>query len=80
MQNTENLNATGAGIDLKNTRPLLSEDLNHIFIQGLILRKISRFITGTEEDQIIYVPVLYDAITKKIHKESIPKEIRAEYL
>ena len=45
-------------IDLKNTTPVLSEDGNQLFSEGVILRKVSKFVTGTAEDGIMPIPVL----------------------
>ncbi len=46
---------------------------------GVILRKVSRFVTGTQEDGVIPVPVFYDVVTGKILVELLPKELRAEF-
>jgi hypothetical protein len=66
-------------IDIKNTRPVLSPDGNYIFAEGVILRKISKFIAGTTEDAIMPIPVFYDIKTGKILIEMLPKELREEY-
>jgi len=50
-----------------------------LFAQGFIIRKISKFILGSEEDGIIPIQVFYDLDSKKILLESLPKEIRDEY-
>ena len=44
-------------IDIKNTQPVVSEDGNQVFAEGVLLRKISRFVTGTQEDGIIPVTI-----------------------
>ena len=66
-------------IDLKNTQPVLSESGNHVFTEGFVLRKVSKFITGTSEDGIIPIPVFYNPATGKILIETLPKELREEY-
>jgi len=66
-------------VDLKNTEALSSEDGNLVFQEGFILRKISKFVTGTEEDGVMPIPVFYDVQTGKILIETLPKEIRSEY-
>ena len=62
-------------IDLKNT-----ESLEHangkVWAQGFLLRKVSKFITGTAEDGIMPIPVFYDPETGKILEDSLPKELR----
>lgn len=66
-------------IDIKNTTPITSPDGNQVFSEGVILRKVSRFVTGTSEDGIIPVPCFYDVKTGKILVELLPKELRAEF-
>ena len=66
-------------IDIKNTRPITSPEGNQVFQEGVILRKVSRFVTGTSEDGVIPVPVFYDDKTGKVLVELLPKELRDEY-
>lgn len=66
-------------IDFSNTTGVQSEDGNVIFQEGFILRKVSKFVTGTQEDGLIPIPVFYDVKTGKILKETLPKEIRKFY-
>lgn len=66
-------------INLSNTTPIKSQDGNEIFAEGVILRKISRFVAGTEEDAVIPIPVFYDIKTGNILVETLPKELRKEY-
>ena len=66
-------------IDIKNTQPIISPDGNQVFQEGVILRKVSRFVTGTHEDGIIPVPVFFDVQTGKVLVELLPKELRAEF-
>jgi hypothetical protein len=66
-------------IDLKNTQPIVSPDGNQVFQEGVILRKVSKFVTGTQEDGIIPVPCFFDVVTGKVLVELLPKELRAEF-
>jgi len=66
-------------IDIKNTSPVLSPEGNAVFQEGVILRKVSRFVTGTSEDGVIPVPVFYDVKTGNVLVELLPKELRAEF-
>jgi hypothetical protein len=50
-----------------------------VFAEGVIIRKVSKFVAGTAEDAIIPIPVMYDAKTGKILVELLPKELRDEY-
>jgi hypothetical protein len=66
-------------IDIKNTTPITSPEGNQVFSEGVILRKVSKFVTGTSEDGIIPVPCFYDVVTGKILVELLPKELRDEF-
>ena len=68
-----------AQIDLTTTTPVTSPDGNHVFQEGVILRKVSRFITGGVEDGLIPIPVFVDIKTGKVLTELLPKELRSEY-
>jgi hypothetical protein len=66
-------------IDIKNTIAIKSPDGNQVFSEGVILRKVSRFVTGTSEDGVVPVPVFYDVVTGKVLVELLPKELRDEF-
>ena len=66
-------------IDIKNTAPVTSEDGNMVFQEGVVLRRVSRFVTGTSEDGIIPVPVFFDVKTGKVLIDMLPKELREEF-
>ena len=69
----------GINIDFKNTTSIEGFDGGQLFGQAFILRKVSKFVAGTDEDAMLPIPVFYDLETKKIIKDSLPKELRAEY-
>ena len=73
-------NAPQMNIDLKNTTPVISEEGNQIFAEGVILRKVSKFVSGTAEDGIMPIPVFYDVATGKVVTETLPKDIRDEFV
>ena len=66
-------------IDLKNTSAIKTEGNTSVFQQGVILRTVSKFVMGTDEDALLPIPVFYDGKTMKIVESSIPKELREEY-
>ena len=68
----------GPPIDLKNTTAIKNFDGGIIFQQGVVLRNVSKFVMGTDEDALLPIPVFYDPSTKKILKSSVPKELREE--
>lgn len=65
-------------IDLQNTAAVKTFNGGSVFQQGVILRKVSRFVTGTNEDALLPIPVFFDPETKKILTDSVPKELREE--
>ena len=69
----------GPPIDLKNTTSIENFDGSILFKQGVLLRTVSKFVMGTDEDALLPIPVFYDPSTKKILESSIPKELREEY-
>lgn len=65
-------------IDLKNTSEVKNSEGGSIFQQGVLLRKVSRFVTGTDSDALLPIPVFYDPTTNKILTDSVPKDLREE--
>ena len=65
-------------LDLNNTTPVKGFDGGQVFGQGVILRKVSKFVSGTDEDALLPIPVFYDLETKKVLVDSVPKELREE--
>jgi hypothetical protein len=69
----------GLNIDFKNTTAIEGFDGGKLFGQAFVLRKVSKFVVGGDEDAILPIPVFYDMETKKIITDSLPKELREEY-
>ena len=66
-------------IDFQNTTSIEGFDGGKLFGQAVVIRKVSKFITGTDEDMLMPIPVFYDLESKKIIPDSLPSEIRDEY-
>ena len=66
-------------IDFKNTTSIEGHDGGKLFGQAVIIRKISKFLIGADEDSLIPIPVFYDVVTGKVLVELLPKELRAEF-
>jgi hypothetical protein len=66
-------------IDFQNTTSIEGFNGNKLFGQAVVIRKVSKFMIGSEEDMLMPIPVFYDLETKKILPDSLPKEIRDEY-
>ena len=66
-------------LDLKLTTAMPNEDGSHVFGEGVIFRKVSKFVIQSTEDGVVPIPVFYDPKTGKIMLETLPKELREEY-
>ena len=66
-------------LDLSKTTSIDTPSGGKIWQQGIILRKVSKFVTGTTEDAIVPIPVFYDPIDNTILEDTLPREIREEY-
>jgi hypothetical protein len=76
---SESKQPLNVNVDFKQTQPIVSPDGNHVFAEGVILRKVSKFLTGTTEDSIMPIPCFYDVKSGKVLVELLPKEVREEY-
>ena len=66
-------------VDLTNTTSIATPDGGVVFQQGVILRKVSKFVVGSNEDAILPIPVFYDPQSGKILVDTLPAELREEY-
>jgi len=66
-------------IDFKNTTSVEGFNGCKLFGQAVVIRKISKFLVGAEEDALMPIPVFYDLESKKILVDSLPPELREEY-
>ena len=66
-------------VKLEDTTAFKSPDGNQIFQQGVLLRNVSKFVAGTDEDAVMPIPVFFDPESKKIVGLTLPPEIREEY-
>ena len=76
MQKQQQMNLN---VDIKNTTSIETPDGGVIFQQGVLLRKVSKFVVGADEDAIMPIPVFFDPGTGKILESTIPVELRDEY-
>lgn len=69
----ENLNSSEM---LKQTTPITCENCgNNIFIEGVILRKVSRILMGDTKDGILPIPVFACSKCGHVNKEFLPKDL-----
>jgi hypothetical protein len=76
MENQQQLNVK---VDPSQTVAIISPEGKQVFTEGVLLRKVSKFLAGTAEDAIMPVPCFYDPTSGKILIEMLPKEFREEY-
>jgi uncharacterized Zn finger protein len=48
----------------------------HTFTEGLIIRKASKFLTGTEKDAVIPIPTFVCSNCGHVNQEFLPKELQ----
>jgi hypothetical protein len=71
-QQQMNLNIT---LD-KTTGVVCEKCENEVFIEGVLLRKASRFITGTAQDALIPVSVFACSKCGNVNEEFLPIQLR----
>ena len=78
MQNPNGPQGAQLNIDLKDTTAIKTPDGVQVFQQGVILRKVSKFIAGTNEDAVMPIPVFFEPGTGKLVESTIPLDLREE--
>ena len=73
------MNQQQPNLDLSKTTSIDTPSGGKIWQQGVVLRKVSRFVMGSGEDGIVPIPVFFDPETGDILEDTLPKELRAEY-
>lgn len=64
-------------ITLDKTTPMVCDECqNQIFKEGLMLRKASKFITGTTQDAVIPIPVFACSKCGHVNTEFLPAELQ----
>ena len=72
MSQQMNLNIT-----LDKTTGIVCEECNNeTFLEVVLLRKASRFVTGTSQDAIIPIPVFACAECAHVNEDFIPIQLR----
>jgi hypothetical protein len=66
-------------LDLSKTTGIDTPSGGKIWQQGVIIRKVSKFVVGAQEDAIVPIPVFFDPATGDILEDTLPKELREEY-
>ena len=66
-------------LDLSKTTAVNTPSGGKIWQQGMIIRKVSKFVVGAQEDALVPIPVFYDPETGNILEDTLPRELREEY-
>ena len=66
-------------VKLEDTTSFTTPEGYIIFQQGVLLRSVSKFVAGTDEDAVMPIPVFFCPETKKLVGLTLPPEIREEY-
>ena len=66
-------------VKLEDTTGFVTPEGNKIFQQGVLLRSVSKFVAGTDEDAVMPIPVFFCPDSKKLVGLTLPPEIRDEY-
>jgi len=62
-------------VALKDTTTITCEECGHeVFQEGVLLRKISRFVTGTSQDALMPIPVFSCSKCGHVNAEFMPKD------
>jgi uncharacterized Zn finger protein len=62
-------------VALKDTTAIDCEECgNDVFQEGVLLRKISRFVTGTSQDALMPIPVFSCSKCGHVNAEFMPKD------
>jgi len=75
-----NDNQVPSTLDLSKTTSLETWSGDKIWQSGYILRTVSKFVSGTDTDQVIPIQVFFDPRTGRILDNMLPPEIRSEYM
>lgn len=66
-------------ITLDKTTPVLCDKCgNQTFKEVVILRKASRFITGTSQDALIPIPIFACAVCNSVNDEFFPSQLKQD--
>ena len=65
-------------IDLKNTEGVFPSK-GKVWKQGVLLRKVSKFVAGSDKAALLPIPVFYDPENGKILEGTVPQDLREEF-
>ena len=51
---------------------------NEVFVEGVMLRKASKFLTGTTQDAVVPIPVFTCSKCGHVNNDFLPKELQQD--
>ena len=73
------MNAPKLNVSLDKTTPIVCEKCgNQTFTEAVILREVSKFLTGQAQDGIIPIPVFACTICSHVNAKFIPPELKKD--
>jgi uncharacterized Zn finger protein len=73
------MNAPKLNVSLTKTTPIVCEECdNTTFTEAVILREVSRFLTGQAQDGLIPIPVFACAKCGHVNEKFIPAELKKD--
>lgn len=64
-------------ISLDKTTPLVCEECEgQVFQEAILLRKASKFLTGTTQDALVPIPTFVCTKCNHVNSEFLPEELR----
>ena len=74
-----NMTAPKLNITLDKTTPITCDKCSgQVFTEGLIIRKASKFVTGSTQDSIIPIPTFACSQCGHVNQEFPPKELQTQ--
>lgn len=73
------MNAPKLNVSLNKTTPIVCEECgNQTFTEAVILREVSKFLTGQPQDGIIPIPVFACSSCGHINEKFMPPELKQD--
>jgi hypothetical protein len=66
-------------VSLDKTTPMICENCgSHVFREAIFIRKVSKFLAGTDQDAIVPIPTFCCAKCGHVNSELTPQGLKSE--
>jgi len=73
------MNAPKLNVSLEKTLPIVCDECgNETFTEAVILREVSRFLTGQAQDGLVPIPVFSCCKCSHVNDKFLPAELKKE--